>query len=122
MKIYVDGELPRYCKECPFMIDRGELKSSRLCYEKNFVNCDCKLNPNIGYIGITKPHGCPLATTQSIKQQVREEVVEKIKEKFNDTLKHHFCPNPSSVDFITLCISEVEEFLYQVKGESNVKD
>lgn len=65
------------------MIDRGELKSSRLCYEKNFVNCDCKLNPNIGYIGITKPHSCPLATTQSLKQQVREEVVEEIREKFN---------------------------------------
>lgn len=79
MKIYVDGELPKNCKECHFMIDRGELKSSRLCYEKNFVNCDCKLNPNIGYIGITKPHGCPLATTQSLKQQVRKEVCEKIK-------------------------------------------
>lgn len=61
-------------------------------------------------------------TKKSLKQQVREAVVEEIKEKFNDTIKHHFCPNPSSVDFITLCISEVEEFLDQVKGESNVKD
>ena len=60
--------------------------------------------------------------TQSLKQQERTEVVDEIKEKFNDTIKHHFCPNPSSVDFITLCISEVEEFLDQVKGESNAKD
>ena len=118
MKIYVDGELPNNCKECPFMIDRGECNSSRLCFEENFVNCDCKLNPNIGYIGITKPHGCPLKTTQSIKQQVREEVVEEIKEKFNTEVRSHFCPNPSSVDFITLCISQVEEFLDKVKGET----
>lgn len=83
MKVYVD-ELPKNCKERSFMIDRGELKSSRLCYEKNFVNCDCKLNPNIGYIGITKPHGCPLKTTQSLKQQVREEVVEEIINAIDD--------------------------------------
>ena len=55
-------------------------------------------------------------------KQVRAEVVEEIKEKFNTEVRSHFCPNPSCVDFITLCISEVEEFLEQVKGESNVKD
>lgn len=63
---------------------------------------------------------CPLETTQSLKQQVREEVVEEIKEKFSAEVRNHFCSNPSSVDFITLNISEVEEFLDQVKGENNV--
>lgn len=110
MKIYIDGELPKYCKECPFMIDRGELKSSRLCYEKKFVNCDCKLNPNIGYIGITKPNGCPLETTQSLKQQVREEVVEEIRER----LKKAHLEIMSSIDLY----SYTDNFLCQVeKGE-----
>ena len=110
MTIYV-SEMPKNCKECPFMIDRGELKSSRLCYEKNFVNCDCKLNPNIGYIGITKPHGCPLETTQSLKQQVREEVVEEIRER----LKKAHLEIMSPIDLY----SYTDNFLYQVeKGET----
>ena len=120
MKIYVD-ELPKNCKECPFMIDRGELKSSRLCYEKNFVNCDCKLNPNIGYIGITKPHGCPLATTQSLKQQVREEVVEDIRAELNKqklVMKSDFHPREEEA----IPWQDIVAILDQVKGESNVKD
>lgn len=116
MKIYVDGELPKYCKECHFMIDRGELKSSRLCYEKNFVNCDCKLNPNIGYIGITKPHGCPLETTQSLKQQVRKEVIEQIKDYMK---KHsHTIPVISKNRRVVYNIG-LTRFLDKVKGENN---
>ena len=117
MKIYVD-ELPKCCKECPFMIDRGECNSSRLRFEENFVNCDCRLNPNIGYIGITKPHSCPLETTQSLKQQVREEVVEKIKNRLaeqrtkmqNDT---HCYPQT------VVCWQDIVAILDQVKGENN---
>ena len=104
MKIYVD-EMPKNCNDC------------ELGY---FYDCQyCSLRPDLARedIWVEKEKHCPLLSTQSIKQQVREEVVDEIKEKFNDTLKHHFCPNPSSVDFITLCISEVEEFLDQVKGE-----
>lgn len=109
-KVYVD-ELPKNCKECPFVIDRGECNSSRLCYEKNFVNCDCKLNPNIGYIGITKPHGCPLETTQSLKQQVREEVVEETRER----LKKANFEIMSPIDLY----SYTDNFLYQIeKGET----
>lgn len=111
MKIYIDDELPKNCKECHFMVDRGELKSSRLCYEKNFVNCDCKLNPNIGYIGITKPHGCPLETTQSLKQQVRKEVVEEIRERLKKANFEIMAP----IDLY----SYTDNFLYQVeKGET----
>lgn len=115
MKIYVDGELPKCCRECGFCC-------------KDDLGCWCQgLGDGGVYIldEILKEKrlgSCPLETTQSLKQQVREEVVEEIKEKFNDAIINHFCPNPSSVDFITLCISEVEEFWDKVKGESNVKD
>lgn len=107
MKIYVDGELPECCNDCEF---------------GDFYDCQyCSLRPDLARedIWVEKEKHCPLLSIESLKQQVREEVVEEIREKFNDTIKHHFCPNPSSVDFIALCISEVEEFLDQVKGESN---
>lgn len=101
MKVYVD-ELPKDCIDCP---------------------CECEyycnlLNEDVGCCKYGEIHkDCPLQSLADYTKQVREEVVEEIREKFNDTIKHHFCPNPSSVDFITLCISEVEEFLDQVKGE-----
>ena len=104
MKIYVD-EMPKNCNDC------------ELGY---FYDCQyCSLRPDLARedIWVEKEKHYPLVSLKSIKQLAREEVVEEIKEKFNDTIKHHFCPNPSSVDFITLCISEVEEFLDQVKGE-----
>ena len=106
MKIYVDGELPECCNDCEFGY---------------FYDCQyCSLRPDLARedIWVEKEKHCSLLSTQFLKQQVREEVVDEIKEKFNDTIKHYFCPNPSSVDFITLCISEVEEFLDQVKGET----
>lgn len=116
MKIYVD-ELPKNCKECP-LYRSGRLKvkkggryiDAKTCVLGNFYKFQ-EIDDEIDT--------CPLQTTQFLKQQVREEVVDEIKEKFNDTIKNHFCPNPSSVDFITLCISEVEEFLDKVKGENN---
>ena len=103
MRIFVD-ELPKDCIDCP-------------CESEYYCNL---LNEDVGCCKWGEIHkNCPLQSLSDYTKQVREEVVEKIKEKFNDTLKHHFCPNPSSVDFITLCISEVEEFLEQVKGENN---
>lgn len=106
MKIYIDGELPKDCIDCP-------------CFRNDIEIC-CGLDDGTkDYHNFVEDSNCPLEATQSLKQQVKEEVVEEIKEKFNDTIKHHFCQNPSSVDFITLCISEVEEFLDQVKGENN---
>lgn len=109
MKIYVN-EMPKCCNDC------------ELGY---FYDCQyCSLRPDLAVqdIWVEKEKHCPLSSTQSLKQQVREEVVGEIKEKFNTEVRDHFCPNPSSVDFITLSISEVEEFLDQVKGENNVKD
>ena len=109
MKVYVD-ELPECCMKCPCMND----------------DIDYGNNCNISKVHLEwdeyqnfRHKDCPLETTQSLKQQVREDVVEEIREKFNTEVRNHFCPNPSSVDFITLCISEVEEFLDQVKGEKN---
>lgn len=119
--IYFEKNLPKNCGGCPFQYDgiSCEALDYGFCPEELGRCLDSKYGTAAYDDAIfdRRYSKCPLATTQSLKQQVREEVVEEIKEKFNDTLKHHFCPNPSSVDFITLCISEVEEFLDQVKGE-----
>ena len=114
MEYFVD-EMPRDCASCKHYhmncADGYSCSKLRKEIHPNF-------SEGIGY----RHQDCPLQSLADHDKQVREEVVEEIREKFNDTIKHHFCPNPSSVDFITLCISEVEEFLDQVKGESNVKD
>lgn len=119
--IYFEKNLPKNCGGCPFQYDgiSCEALDYGFCPEELGRCLDSKYGTAAYDDAIfdRRYSKCPLATTQSLKQQVREEVVDEIKEKFNDTLKHHFCPNPSSVDFITLCISEVEEFLDQVKGE-----
>ena len=109
IKVYVE-ELPKNCKECPFVIDRGECNSSRLCFGENFVNCDCKLNPNMSYIGITKPHGCPLETTQPLKQQVREEVVEEIINAIDDKF--------NCLGYVEEKFEDIKKYILdQVKGE-----
>ena len=114
MEYFVD-EMPRDCASCKHYhmncADGYSCSKLRKEIHPNF-------SEGIGY----RYQDCPLQSLADHDKQLREEVVDEIKEKFNDTIKHHFCPNPSSVDFITLCISEVEEFLDQVKGESNVKD
>lgn len=114
MEYFVD-EMPRDCASCKHYhmncADGYSCSKLRKEIHPNF-------SEGIGY----RHQDCPLQSLADHDKQVREEVVEEIKEKFNDTIKHHFCPNPSSVDFITLCISEVEEFLDQVKGKNNVKD
>ena len=99
MKIYVDK------KEEDLIEDSLYADNTRLISEFNHEESELEYDD------------CELIDIGIHDRQVREEVVEEIKEKFNDTKKHHFCPNPSSIDFITLCISEVEEFLDQVKGE-----
>ena len=114
MKVYV-SELPKDCIECPFCQDiKVNAGMDRLLF--------CKANKGKAIKNIEKSFDKCIVKNEfqslaDYTKQVREAVVEEIKEKFNDTIKHHFCPNPSSVDFITLCISEVEEFLDQVKGE-----
>ena len=114
MKVYV-SEMPKDCIECPFCQDiKVNAGMDRLLF--------CKANKGKAIKNIEKSFDKCIVKNEfqslaDYTKQVREAVVEEIKEKFNDTIKHHFCPNPSSVDFITLCISEVEEFLDQVKGE-----
>ena len=113
MEYFVD-EMPRDCASCKHYhmncADGYSCSKLRKEIHPNF-------SEGIGY----RHQDCPLQSLADHDKQVREEVVDEIKEKFNDTIKHHFCPNPSSVDFITLCISEVEEFLDQVKGENMVE-
>ena len=73
MKIYVDGELLKCCRECSFCC-------------KDDLGCWCQgLGDGGVYISDEILKGkrlisCPLETTQSLKQQVKEEAVEEIKE------------------------------------------
>lgn len=104
MKIYVDGELPKCCRECGFCC-------------KDDLGCWCQ---GLGYGGVyisdeilkeKRLISCPLETTQSLKQQVREEVVEEIRER----LKKTHLEIMSSIDLY----SYIDNFLYQVKkGET----
>ena len=124
--IYFEKNLPKNCGGCPFQYDGISCEALEYDYcPEELGRCLDSKYGTAAYddaIFDRRYSKCPLQTTQFLKQQVREEVVEEIKEKFNTEVRNHFCPNPSSVDFITLCISEVEEFLDQVKGENNVKD
>lgn len=113
MKIYVD-EMPNNCKECGFCC-RGDL-----CYwcqgigDGGFYIPDETLKEK-------RLSGCPLLTTQSLKQQVRVKWVEEIKKRLaeqrtkmqNDT---HCYPQT------VVCWQDIVAILDQVKGESNVKD
>lgn len=108
MKIYVDGELPKECFDCP-------------CFRNDIEMC-CGLDDGTkDYHNFVEDSNCPLETTQSLKQQVREEVVKEIKKRLaeqrtkmqNDT---HCYPQT------VVCWQDIVAILYQVKGESNVKD
>ena len=116
MKVYVD-KLPKDCIDCPFCQDiKVNAGMDRLLF--------CKANKGKAIKNIEKSFDKCIVKNEfqsltDYTKQVRKEVVEEIREKFNTEVRHHFCPNPSSVDFITLSISEVEEFLDQVKGENN---
>ena len=116
MECFVD-ELPKDCIECPFCQDiKVNAGMDRLLF--------CKANKGKAIKNIEKSFDKCIVKNEfqsltDYTKQVRKEVVEEIREKFNTEVRHHFCPNPSSVDFITLSISEVEEFLDQVKGANN---
>ena len=82
MKIYIDGELPKECFDCP-------------CFRNDIEIC-CGLDDGIkDYHNFVEDSTCPLETTQSLKQQVREEVVKD----FYDEIRHRaileddYCPD-----------------------------
>ena len=108
MKIYVN-ELPKNCKECPLY------RSGRLKVKKGarYIDAEtCVLGDFYKFQEIDDEiNTCPLATTQSLKQQVREEVVEEIRER----LKKANFEIMSPIDLY----SYTDNFLYQVeKGET----
>lgn len=116
MKIYVDGELPKCCKECGFCC-RGDL-----CYwcqgigDGGFYIPDETLKEK-------RLSGCPLLTTQSLKQQVREQVVEEVRKQLKNM---DFLANDTEFGERFSCYSKykVLDVLLkvernQVKGESN---
>lgn len=107
MKIYVDGELPKECFDYP-------------CFRNDIEIC-CGLDDGTKYYhNFVEDSNCPLATTQSLKQQVREEVVEEIKEKFNKKVLYVKIDGLYSyVEAIKF--DDVNKILDQVKGENMVE-
>lgn len=103
MKIYVDGELPKCCRECGFCC-------------KDDLGCWCQgLGDGGVYIldEILKEKrlgSCPLETTQSLKQQVREEVVEETKRLCEKEKEEN--------DLAWLGFKKLNKILDQVKGET----
>ena len=126
MKIYVDGELPKNCGQCPYNYDSVgcdvfEPKTGEDGYE--LKRCLDAMYGALVKDAITDRRfsKCPLETAQSLKQQVREEVVEEIKKRLaeqrtkmqNDT---HCYPQT------VVCWQDIVAILDQVRGENNVKD
>ena len=82
MKIYVE-KLPKNCIECPLH------RSGRLKLQKGAREIDAETCVLGGFYKFQEIDNeidtCPLAITQTLKQQVREEIVEEIK-KFSDSI------------------------------------
>ena len=123
MKIYV-SELPKNCEECP-LHRSGMLKlqkgaryiDAETCVLGNFYKFQ-EMDDEIDT--------CPLAITQSLKQQARTEVVEEIRKQLKDM---DFLANDTEFGERFSCYSKykVLDILLkvernQVKGENNVKD
>lgn len=102
MKIYVDGELPKNCTNCPFY----KLDTCTNTDHTIINNYRCIL------YGSILTGNCQLETLQSLKQQVREEVVEEtikaIDDKFN------------CLGYVEEKFEDVKKYILdQVKGENN---
>ena len=110
MKIYVDGELPKCCRECGFCC-------------KDDLGCCCQ---GLGDGGVyildeilkeKRLNSCPLETTQSLKQQVRAEVVEETRAELNKqklVMKSDFHPREEEA----IPWQDIVAILDQVKGET----
>ena len=109
MKIYVDGELPKCCRECGFCC-------------KDDLGCWCQgLGDGGVYIldEILKEKrlgSCPLQTTQSLKQQVREEVVDEIRKQLKDM---DFLANDTELGERFSCYSKYKVLDILLKVERN---
>lgn len=120
MKVYVDGELPKECFDCP-------------CF-RNDVEICCGLDDGTkDYHNFVEDSTCPLATTQSLKQQVREEVVEEIKEKIKNIKENILTYYGKNQDIYNGIINDMDygqiyglnkllRILDQVKGENNERN
>lgn len=120
--IYFEKNLPKNCGGCPFQYDgiSCEALDYGFCPEELGRCLDSKYGTAAYDDAIfdRRYSKCPLATTQSLKQQVREEVVEEIKNRLaeqrtkmqNDT---HCYPQ------IVVCWQDIVAILDQVKGGNN---
>ena len=126
MKIYVDGELPKNCGECPFNYDSVgcdvfEPKTGEDGYE--LKRCLDAMYGDLVKDAITDRRfsKCPLQTTQSIKQKVREEVVEEIKKRLAEQ-RTKMQNDTHCYQQTVVCWQYIVAILDQVRGENNVKD
>lgn len=109
MTIYV-SEMPKNCKECP-LYRSGKLKIQK---RGRYIDADtCVLGNYYKFQEIDNEiDTCPLATTQSLKQQVREEVVEKIIKAIDDKF--------NCLGYVEEKFEDVKKYILdQVKGENN---
>lgn len=111
MKIYIDGELPKECFDCP-------------CFRDDIEMC-CGLDDGTkDYHNFVEDKNCPLETTQSLKQQVREEAVEEIRKAIGKKSIHMYTDNAFTQykeygSQLAISWYDVNKILDQVKGENN---
>lgn len=92
MKIYIDGELPKNCGECPFNYDSVgcEVFEPKTGEDGDELKrCLDAMYGDFAKNAITDRRfsKCPLETTQSLKQQVRKEVVQEILDQIQGETK-----------------------------------
>lgn len=116
--IYFEKNLPKNCGGCPFQYDgiSCEALDYGFCPEELGRCLDSKYGTAAYDDAIfdRRYSKCPLATTQSLKQQVREEVVEEIRQLCEKEKNEN--------DLAWLGFKKLNRILDQVKGGNNVKD
>ena len=128
--IYFEKNLPKNCGGCPFQYDGISCEALEYDYcPEELGRCLDSKYGTAAYddaIFDRRYSKCPLATVQSLKQQVREEVVEEFKEKIKnikENIWYHYGKHEliNDVDYGKICeLNKLLRILDQVKGESNV--
>lgn len=114
--IYFEKNLPKNCGGCPFQYDgiSCEALDYGFCPEELGRCLDSKYGTAAYDDAIfdRRYSKCPLATTQSLKQQVREEVVEEIINAIDDKF--------NCLGYVEEKFEDVKKYiLNQMKGENN---
>lgn len=130
MSIYKD-DLPKNCGECPFNYDSIGCMAFEPKTEEDEAELRRCLNAMYGDLiknAITDRRfsKCPLATTQSLKQQVREEVVEEIKKRLAELKQKAIVPKYQvgqtlfRIDFGAIVPFLVNEIYVHIKADKTI--